>query len=102
MVLTMSPLAGCGKKDAGAFDSASPQTKTLWAEATAAAQARDYTNAFAGFKKVLEDPQLSPKASEAARDAMSNLSEELTKAAAGGDQKAKQAVEDMAKMRRTR
>jgi len=104
--LFVSLLAGCGKssdaiasKRSKAFDSASPQIKTAWENAVAAAKSHDYALAITGLNSLAADTNLTAEQLQAARDTGFAVSEEMRAAFNRGDENAKKAVEDLRQMR---
>jgi hypothetical protein len=106
LCLIASALAGCGKsantaasKGSKAFDSASPQIKAEWDNASAAAKSHDYATALAGLSQMATDTNLTAKQLQAVRDTAHAVSDEMYAALNKGDENAKKAIEDLRQMR---
>ena len=104
--LIASVLVGCGKssdaiasKRSKVFDSASPQIKSEWENAAAAAKAHDYATAISNLNLLASDANLTPEQLQAARDTGRAVSDEMYAALNKGDENAKKAVEDLRQMR---
>jgi len=105
--LSSSPYwPGCGKssdatasKRSKAFDSASPQIKTAWENAVAAAKSRDYALAIAGFNSLAADTNLTAEQHQAVRDTGRAVFDEMYAALKKGDENAKKAIEDLRQIR---
>jgi len=104
--LVVSALAGCSKSSdaiassrSKAFDSASPQIKTAWENAIAAAKSHDYALAITGLNSLASDTNLTAEQLQAVRDTGRAVSDEMRAALNRGDENAKKAVEDMRQMR---
>jgi len=104
--LIVSTLAGCGKSSEAissrrskVFDSASPQIKTAWENATAAAKSHDYALAIAGFNSLAADTNLTSEQHQAVRDTGRAVYDEMLAAMKKGDENAKKAFEDLRQMR---
>jgi hypothetical protein len=104
--LIVSTLAGCSKssdaiasKRSKVFDSANPEIKTAWENATVAAKSHDYALAIAGFNTLASNTNLTDEQLQAVRDTGRAVYDEMYAALKKGDENAKKAFEDLRQMR---
>jgi hypothetical protein len=87
---------GCGKKgggDIGSFDSAPPEIKALWNQATIADKANDYVNAATNYNQLVAlESKLTPKQFDAVVTASRTFTQHMVDAANSGDDSAKKAL----------
>jgi hypothetical protein len=99
-------LAGCGgspqsvaTRGAKAFQSAPPETKAAWDAAIAAIKTNGYTSASLALQQLMTQPGLTPQQTRAAQETGTALSDQMYEAANKGDANAKQAIDELRKLR---
>lgn len=103
VVLASMLVVSCGGKGGGAnakaFDSASPEIKTLWEKAQTAAKAKDYAGALLMFRQLSARTDLTPDQTKAVEVSSTAVSDQMYEAANKGDAEATKAIETMRKAR---
>jgi hypothetical protein len=102
LALLAIPVAGCkggsaAESGSKAFQAASPELKTAWDKATAAAKSNDYATAILTFRAMRLAPNLTPDQEKAINDAAKEVDDRMYDAANAGDAKAKAALDELRK-----
>lgn len=99
-------VSGCGKNAASVGDSksklfatADPAVKAGWDRGIAALKTNDFAVAIVNFQQLLAQPGLTPDQSQAVADTLATANEQMTAAASKGDAKAREAIDELRKMR---
>ncbi len=93
-------LCGCSKQapqttvDPKAFDTAAPEVKQMWDQATAAASQNDFASAIKNLR-LLSRRQISPEQGQAIHDTMVAYEAKLTEAAKRGDATARKDMQTL-------
>lgn len=100
-------VAGCGSSAQSkmsryekAFNAAPPELKAQWDTALNALKSKDYAVAVGTLNQIAVITNLAPEQAVAVREVSTAASDEMYDAANKGDPKAKQAIEDLRKLRR--
>ncbi len=94
--LGCKPSAPSGEQ---AFANASPELKAAWQKASDAAKANDYAGALVLLQDLKNRQGLTPEQQQAVDKTATAVSDKMYEAAGNGDPKAKQALDDMRKVR---
>jgi hypothetical protein len=86
-----------GARGTKAFASAPAETKALWEKALSAVSSSDYATALISLKKIKEQSGLTPDQTEAVGRTATAINDQMYEAANKGDEKAKQALQDLRK-----
>ena len=99
-------LAGCSRsaqsrisRHDNAFRNAPPELKMQWEAALSAAKSKDYSVALGTLFKMAVLTNLAPEQAQAVRDVSTVVTDEVYDVANQGDPKAKQAIDDLRKIR---
>jgi len=85
--------------NAKAFDTASPEVKTAWAQSLAAAKTNDFAGAIVGLQRLKQQTGLSAQQTEAIDKSLTAVSDQMYEAANNGDANAKKAINDLRLLR---